>query len=221
MTHLKLFHFPAACSRVTMTALETIGCAYDDQMVNLMAGEHLLPEYRAHNPRGKVPALLVDGTLLTENAAILLWLDATYPGAKLFPKPKDAFDQARVHTDLFWLSSVWHPSARAMKMPMRWTVGDVDPVRAKGRELMTPLVDALEARLAGALWCYGDVWAITDVYFYWAYTTAEEGSLDLTRYPEINRHRLQVEALPAFQAALERENAAKIRHAEFLNERPK
>jgi glutathione S-transferase len=212
MTNLKLFHFPGACSRVTMTALEAAGCDFEDEMVNLMAGAHLKPEYRSQNPRGKVPALLVDGQLLTENAAILTWIDATYPEATLFPPTIGALDKARQLSDLFWLSSVWHPSVRAMRVPSRWTLGEEAPVRERGRDLLNPLVDALEARLGGSRWYYGDKWSIIDVYFYWAYTTAEEGTYDLSDRPDINRHRAQVEALPAFIRARAREDAAKARN---------
>jgi glutathione S-transferase len=211
VTVLKLFHFPGGCSRVAMTALEAAGCTFEDEMINLMAGEHLRPAYRSQNPRGKIPALLVDGELLTENAAILTWIDATYPQAKLFPPTNGPLEKARQLSDLFWLSSVWHPSVRAMKVPSRWTVGEEAPVRERGRDLMNPLVDALEARLAGKNWYYGADWSIVDVYFYWAYTTADEGTYDFSDRPEINRHRAQVEALPAFIRARAREETAKLR----------
>ncbi len=213
MTKLKLFHFPGGCSRVTMTALVAAGCIFEDEMINLMAGDHLRPAYRSQNPRGKIPALLVDGELLTENAAILTWIDATYPDAKLLPPTQSALEKAQQLSDLFWLSSVWHPAVRAMKMPMRWTMGDEAPVRERGRDLINPLVDALEARLAESAWYYGDSWSIVDVYFYWAYTTGEEGGYDLSTRPHINRHRAHVEALPEFQGARAREETAKARNA--------
>jgi glutathione S-transferase len=210
MTKLTLFHFPGACSRVTMTALEHVGADYDAVMVNLMAGEHMKPAYQGTNPRGKVPALLIDGQLLSENAAILSWIDMNWPEAGLLPKTNGPLEKAQQLSDLFWLSSVWHPYVRANKMPMRWTTGDVAPVRERGVELLTPCMKQLEARLADAEWWYG-VWSILDVYFYWAYTTAQEGQFDLTPYPNVNRHRAQVEALPAFKSALERERAASAR----------
>jgi glutathione S-transferase len=210
MSQLKLYHFPGGCSRVTMTALEAAGADYEDVLINLMAGEHMKPAYHATNPRGKIPALLIDGKLLTENAAILTWIDQAWPEAKLLPKAVDAYGRAENLSDLFWLSSVWHPYTRANKMPIRWTTGDVAPVRERGVELMTPCVEQLEARLTKAEWWYG-TWSILDVYFYWAYTTAEEGQFDLTPYPQINRHRAQVEALPCFKAAIARENAARAR----------
>lgn len=213
MTKLKLFHFPGGCSRVTMTALAAAGCDFEDEMINLVAGEHMHPAYRNQNPRGKIPALLIDGELLTENAAILTWIDTTYPDAKLLPPTQSALENAQQLSDLFWLSSVWHPSVRAMKVPLRWTIGDEGPVRERGRDLINPLVDALEARLGKGKWYYGDVWSIIDVYFYWAYTTGEEGGYDLKSRPNINRHRAQVEALSAFQAARAREEAAEARNA--------
>jgi glutathione S-transferase len=211
MNKLTLFHFPGACSRVTMTALEAANCDYEDVMVNLPAGDHLRPEYRATNPRGKVPALAVGNQLLTENGAIISWINAEYPQARLLPIPANAFEQARQLSDLFWLSSVWHPSVRAMKMPIRWTVGDIEPVRERGRDLLNPLVDALEQRLGENKWYYGMDWSITDIYFYWAYTTAEQGGYDLTGRAQINRHRADVEGLSAVQAARHREEAARDR----------
>jgi glutathione S-transferase len=210
LTDLKLFHFPGACSRVTMTALEFVGADYDDEMIDLMAGAHLKPAYRNTNPGGKVPALLIDGQLLSENAAILSWINMTWPNAALLPATKNPMEQAQQLSDLFWLSSVWHPYVRANKMPMRWTTGDTAPVRERGVELLSPCIAQLEARLAEAEWWYGS-WSILDVYFYWAYTTAEDGDFDLSPYPQINRHRKQIEALPAFQAAIAREQAAKAR----------
>ena len=210
MPDLKLFLFPGACSRVSLTALEQTGAAYETVMIDLMQGEHTRPDYRATNPRGKVPALLVDGKLLSENAAILRWLDRTYPAAGLFPQPADEWDAAQQLSDLFWVSSVWHPYVRANKMPSRWTTGDPAPVRERGIELLTPCVAQLEERLGAAEWWY-DSWSILDVYFYWAYTTAEEGLFDLSPYPAIARHRAAVEALPAFQRALAREREASAR----------
>jgi glutathione S-transferase len=208
MTNLTLFHFPGGCSRVAMTALEYVGVPFKDVMINLMKGEHMQPQYQATNPRGKIPALLVDGQLLSENAAIQLWLNDRFPEAGLLPKPSNEWERAQQLSDMFWVSSVWHPYTRANKVPSRWTIGEEAPVRARGKELLTPCVRQLEERLSDRRWWYED-WSIIDVYFYWAYTTAEEGEFDLSPYSNINRHRRDVEALPAFQRALAREAAAK------------
>lgn len=208
---LKLYYFPGACSRVTLTALEHIGYPYEAEVVNLAAGEQKQTSYLATNPRGKVPALLVDGKLLTENGAILTWLDATFPEANLLPRTGNAWEKAEQLSDLFWISAGWHPSVRANMAPTRWTVGDVEPVRARGKELMAPLIDHLEARLAGQPWYYGTTWSIIDMYLYWCYTTAENGQFSLEGRTNIALHRAAMEEHPALIAAKDREKLAKIR----------
>lgn len=214
MTELKLYHLPGACSRVTLTALEQIGVDYQDELVNLMKGQQHSPEYRAINPRGKIPALVVDGRLLGENGAILWWLHQTWPDAGLLPAASDDWSEAQILSDLFWLSSGWHPAARANMMPVRWTTGDHEPVRQRGKELVKPLFDGLDARLAKQPWWFGDDWSIVDVYAYWNYTTAEQGQYDLGGLDHLADHRRRVETHSAFQRALAREQAALKRAAD-------
>ena len=205
MQKLKLFHFPGACSRVTMTALEQVGCEYDDEIIDLPNGAQHDRRFTNINPRGKVPALLIGDALLTENAAILSWLNTEFPPAKLLPTPNDELEAARFLADMFWVSSVWHPYVRAIRMPIRWTKGDLDPVRERGRELLAKPVRELDERLTNTKWYYGDHWSIIDTYFYWCYTTAEEGGFSLKNYSSIHRHREQCKGHPAFVAALKRE----------------
>lgn len=202
---MKLYIFPGACSRVTLVALETVGAQYDVEVVNLMAGEHMKPDYQAVNSRGKVPALIVNGKLLTENVAILTWLNEAYPEAGLLPRVDGAFANAKQLSDLVWISSVWHPTVRANKMPSRWTMGDVEPVRERGKDLMTPLIEQLDSSLATSEWYYGEAWSIVDMYLYWCYTRAEEGQFSLDGFDHIARHRRAQEQMPAFQAAIARE----------------
>lgn len=191
-----------------MTALEQVGLPYEDVAINLAKGEQTKPQFRAVSPRGKVPALQVDDDLLTENLAIILWLESTHPDAGLLPKTDNAWDRAKQLADLIWISATWHPYVRANMMPVRWTTGDPAPVRERGKELIKPCLDQLEARLDQSPWWFGSEWSIADVYFYWCYTTAEQGEFSLAAYPNINRHRVAVEAIPAFKRAVAREQAA-------------
>lgn len=208
MPNMHLYHFPGACSRVTLTALEQCGCDYDDTLVNLFKGEQHQPQYRAANPRGKIPALIVDGKMLSENAAILLWLHSQYPDAGLFPRSDD-WDRAQRVSDLFWLASVVHPAVRANRMPIRMTTGDPAGVKERGKELFAGCMDQFEARMQGREWWLGDDWSIIDTYLYWCYTTAEEGDFDLDAYPSVSGHRQRVSAQPAFQRAIAREATAR------------
>ncbi len=208
MGSIKLYHLPGACSRVTMTALEQCGVDYEDEIVMLMRGAQHSPEYRAINPKGKIPCLVVDGRSLGENAAIISYLHMEFPEAGLFPAIADPLEGARQLSDLFSISANWHPSVRANMMPIRWTTGNPEEVRARGKQLVQPLLTGLDARLASQPFWYGEDWAITDTYLYWNYCTAEQGQVDLSPYPNIAAHRARVEAHPAFQRALARERQA-------------
>lgn len=213
MPDFRLYHLPGACSRVTMTALEQCALEYEDQPIDLMRGEQHSAAFRAVNPRQKIPALVVDGKVLGENAAIQWYLHETFPEAQLFPSAENGWSKAQVLSDLFWISSGWHPTVRANMMPIRWTTGDPAPVRERGKELVRPLFEDFDARVADQPWWFGDAWSIIDVYVYWNYTTAEEGGYDTSGLGNLAAHRKRVEAWPAFRRALAREDAARERMA--------
>ncbi|MDE4004970.1 glutathione S-transferase N-terminal domain-containing protein [Glaesserella parasuis] len=95
---MKLYYLPGACSFVPHTALEWIGKPYEAEAVN--RDKIKSPEYLALNPQGAVP-LLVDGDFaLSQNIAILTYLDNLHPEAKLFGSDT-AQDKAKA---MRWLS---------------------------------------------------------------------------------------------------------------------
>ena len=208
MADIVLLHYPGACSRVTISALEEIGVDYEDRTVNLSAGTQKSPEYVAINRKGKVPALIVRGKLLTENASILIHLDQLHPEALLMPSGEDPFEKACCVSDLVWCSSALHPMVRQIRNPQRWTLGESDGVKADGMEKFAVECAYMSARLAGNGWWLDDRWSIIDVYVYWAYSTAAKGGFPVGAYPHLVSHAERVRARPSFQRALEREVAA-------------
>jgi glutathione S-transferase len=80
-----LFHSPNTRSSGVLILLEELGADYELRVLNMKAGEQRGPEYLAINPMGKVPALLHDGALVTEQVAIFLYLADLYPEAGLAP----------------------------------------------------------------------------------------------------------------------------------------
>jgi glutathione S-transferase len=64
--------------------------------VNLLKNEQLTPEYLSKvNPQGLVPALQIDGLVLTESMAILEYLEETCPQRKILPSDAPSRAQAR------------------------------------------------------------------------------------------------------------------------------
>ena len=85
---MELYFAPLACSMSARIALAEAGAAIDLVEVDTHAGRTLTTgeNYRAINPLGYVPALrLDDGTVLTENSAILQYIAEQYPEAQLAP----------------------------------------------------------------------------------------------------------------------------------------
>ena len=207
-----IYPFPASCSRVTMTALEEIGLEYDDRCVNIRKAEQKSPEYLALNPKGKVPSMVVDGTLMTENAAMLAFLDQQFPEAQLLPHTGDPVRDNQGLIDLVWCSGTIHPNVRQVRMPIKLTTGDPAGVREDGLAKFAIECERIAAQI-GSDWWYGEVWSIIDTYLYWAYSTAEKCGFPLADYPRLVTHAQRVRARPSFQRVLVREAAMVEKYA--------
>ena len=202
---LKLYHCPMACSRVTLNALEEAGFDYEDQVVNILKGEQKSPDYLAVHPGGKVPALAVDDTVLTENASIILFLHQAAPAAKLLPDAASPVARAQQVSDLVWCSGTVHPAVRQVRMPVRFTDGDPSGVQAKGREYLEAIAAQVDERTSDNRWWYGADWSIVDVYLYWLFTTARSAGFLLDGYPNLEALVERVQERPSCQRALARE----------------
>lgn len=94
---MKLYMAPYAPNprRVSMFLAEKGITDIAIELLDLPAGQHRTPEYRAKSPLSHVPALeLDDGTCLTESRAICLYLESLYPEPNLFGQ--DAKERALI-----------------------------------------------------------------------------------------------------------------------------
>ncbi len=74
----------------TRIALNLKRLAYRQEPVNLLAGVQKGEAYRVLNPQGLVPALEVNGQVLSQSSAIIEWLEGRYPDPPLLPRDADA-----------------------------------------------------------------------------------------------------------------------------------
>ncbi|WP_413698910.1 glutathione S-transferase family protein [Psychromonas sp. KJ10-10] len=164
-----------------------------------VAGEQKSEQYLKVNPFGKVPALLVDGKLLTENPAILIYLNSLPSTNEILPKANDAFHQSQIYSDLMWLSSTLHPSVRHVCVPSYYTISEnKEDVIERGRIALSMNLNLAEKRLVGSQWWYGDKWSIVDTYLHWCYTRAERGGYSLENFPALGAHQKRVEKMPSY-----------------------
>jgi glutathione S-transferase len=80
-----LYHSPNTRSFGAHFLLEEIGADYKLHVLNVKSGEQRAPAYLAINPMGKVPALRHGEALVTEQAAIFMYVADLYPEAGLAP----------------------------------------------------------------------------------------------------------------------------------------
>jgi len=100
---MKLYYHPVSTvSRpVVLFALDN-GIKLEYEVVDLMTGQHLTPEYAAVNPSQLVPVLEDGDFRLTESSAILKYL-ADKVGSPAYPK--DLQKRARVNEAMDWLNT--------------------------------------------------------------------------------------------------------------------
>lgn len=99
---LYLMEASAPCRAVAMTA-KMVGVELNLKETNLMAGEHMKPEFLAMNPQHTIPTIDDDGLYLNESKAICAYLvnqyakdDTLYPKE---PKVRAMVDQ-RLYFDI-------------------------------------------------------------------------------------------------------------------------
>ncbi len=208
MPTFKLFCAPNTCARVPTIALEEIGVPFKTELVRTAAGQQNSPEFLKLNPKGKVPTLLIDGVPLTENVAILTWLNRSFPDAHLLPATSDALDEVKQIADLSFFSATVHPTVTRIAMPLKFIADkelSFDIVRPKGEEAMQPIMRMVDDRLADGPWWYGDDWSIVDGYLYWAWSRITGVGFSDGDFPNIRRHKEMSETRPAVQRAMARE----------------
>lgn len=85
MSDLIFYTNPMSRGRISRWMLEEVGRPYEARIMRWETGELKAAEYLAINPMGKVPAIVHDGVVVTECAAICAYLADAFPEAGLAP----------------------------------------------------------------------------------------------------------------------------------------
>jgi glutathione S-transferase len=94
MADLVFYTNPMSRGQTVRWMLEEVGEPYETRILDYgttMKGD----DYRAINPMGKVPAIVHNGRVVTEVAAICCYLADAFPAAGLAPPPADRADYYR------------------------------------------------------------------------------------------------------------------------------
>ena len=149
------------------------GVAHATVQVDLRSGEHLGVAYRAVNPQCTVPALRTDdGLLLTDNAAISAWLEASFPQPPLLGStPEEKAEIAswnwRMEFDgLLAVAEALRNSSPAMAnraLPGPIDYAQIPALAERGLARVQQFLVALDERLAGRDFVAADRLSIADI----------------------------------------------------------
>lgn len=165
-------------------------------------GEQHSATYRAINPQGRVPSLVLqDGTVLTQSSAIIEYLDETYPHPPLLPSAATLRARARALAGI--IGSDIHPLHNAgvlnyLRQDLRQTD---DAVAAWISRWIREGLAAVEALLPGERFCLGPEPGLADVYLIPQVFSARRFAVQLAAYPKILAVLAEAGKHKAFQSA--------------------
>jgi glutathione S-transferase len=211
---LTLHYSPGACSLAPHIALEETGAHFELALVKFTEGAQRRPDYLAVNPKGRVPALVDDGFVVTENPAILRYIARKVPGAALWPD--DPTDEARCLEWLGWCTSTIHVAYAHVRRPERYAVSDAAKadVVARGLETCRDVWEQVEGRFASSAsdWAAGAAYSVADPYIFTFWTWGRGPNLGFAMardFPAWTAHAERMGERPAVQRALAREGIAR------------
>lgn len=153
-----LHHHPFSRAAGVVWMLEELEIPYELRFVDIMKGGQKAPEHCALNPMGKVPVLTDGDAVVTEGAAIGLYLADRYAYGRLSPK----MDDPKRGTYLRW--SVFAPSViepGSMAKVAKW---EFKPGQA-GWGTYDEMMSSMEKALEGKDFLLGETFSMADCIF--------------------------------------------------------
>lgn len=207
-TVLKLFTIAGTCSLVPHFLLEMTGVPFEICELNRAASEQKSATYLAINPRGKVPALVIDGRAILENVAIQYYLALRYPDLEF--APRDLLDRVDWLTFLTWISNEVHPRYRQYRRPELFAedTSSHDAIRLRGKDEFLNAMAEINRRLNGREWIFGNRFSTADTYAFVMHLWGHMAQFDMAEFTHLLAHGRRLSALAPVAKVLRREGIA-------------
>ena len=130
---MTLYGSPSTASLVVHWLLIELDIPHTLHMLDFERNEQKSPEYLKLNPAGRVPALVTDGQVLTEAAAIVMHLADSHPEARLAPA-LGSRQRAQYYRWMFFMANTLQPAYRAWFYATEPAgEGNAEPVKEQAR----------------------------------------------------------------------------------------
>jgi glutathione S-transferase len=199
---MELYFAPLACSLATRIALYEAGEAARYVQANthtkkLEDGGDLF----AINPMGQVPALrLDDGTVLTENTAVLQFVADRFPNARL--APPSGVERSKLQQWLGFIGTELHKAAFVPLLDDKAS----EEVKRYSRDKIALRMETLQAHLRGREFLL-DSFSIADAYLATILNWASATQVDLKQWPEVHEYHQRMLERPSIARAVGEEFA--------------
>lgn len=194
-------YFRSTASYRVRVALNLKGVAYADAFHHLRKGEQRAPDYLALNPQGLLPALEMDGAVLTQSLAICEYLDETVAGPKLLPD--DPIRRAKVRAAAQVIACDIHPVQNLKVLDRLRALGlSEEQVTGWAVQVIEEGLDAFDRLIAGeeGPYCFGDQVTLADICLVAQLVNARRFGVAL-RWPRLAAVEQACLALEAFRKA--------------------
>ncbi|CUH47759.1 glutathione S-transferase family protein [Ruegeria atlantica] len=197
---MQLYYAPRTISIAVAIALEEAGLDYEAVRLDFAEGDQTKPAYKQINPKGRVPALAVDGGILTETGALLEYVATVAPDANLVPT--DPVMAARMREVMYYLASTMHVNHAHKLRGARWANKKASwkDMTAKVAQTMTTSCEYIVSNGLRGPFVLGDTVSLADAYLYVVCSWLEGDGVDVSAFPKILAFREAMEARASVQA---------------------
>ncbi|WP_375698850.1 glutathione S-transferase family protein [Pseudophaeobacter sp. TrK17] len=196
---MQLYYAPGTISIAVAIALEEAGLDYEAIKIDFANKEQTSPAYAQINPKSRVPALAVDGGILTETGALLDYIADIAPDADL--RPTDSILLARMREVMYYLASTMHVNHAHKMRGSRWAskTSSYKDMQAKVPQTMADSCAHLSQYGLRGPFVLGDRLSLADCYLYVVCTWLQGDGVTLADFPKIQ----------SFMAAMEQRDSVR------------
>jgi glutathione S-transferase len=199
MTMLEFYHTPWSRSSGVHWLLEELGQPYEMKIIDVRAKGGAAESYRAIQPSKKVPAIVDDGTIVTERAAISIYLGDRFPEAGMAPAIDDP-EWAPYLTMLVYCDSVLDPAVAA-----RANGWNYESSNSFSFGLFDDMVAYVERVLSQRPYAAGDAFTAADTHLASSIQFTMDVIKVLPEKPVFRDYLSRALARPAYKRAMEKD----------------
>ncbi|XP_070697807.1 maleylacetoacetate isomerase isoform X1 [Pempheris klunzingeri] len=191
-------YFRSSCSWRVRIAFALKGIEYDQVPVNLIkdGGLQFTQQYKTLNPMQQVPAVEIDGIVLSQSLAVIQYIDETRPGPRLLPADPQKRAQVRMISDVI-ASGIQplqnlHVIQKIGAEKLQWAQHFID----RGFQALEPILKQTAGK-----YCVGDEISMADICLVPQVYNAERFKVDVGQYPTIKRLNQTLLEIEAFNVS--------------------